>query len=191
MSNTESAGCALENANHVYRFTCRIKEYSTYYGVNATVAPEIGKWTSLVGTYDGKTMKLYIDGVLNGSYSVTGTISPSNIPINIFAEQNADKYVISQGSIKEVFAINDTMTAEEVASWYNGNDIDNSNAVFHYKFDEVARHNKDFNYKINNLNGVFTSITCNHHTNYNYKFGTSTVNIPNIIQSDVCNIGLN
>jgi len=42
------------------------------------VAPAAGTWAYVVGTYDGATQKVYVNGVLKGQASVTGNIRYSN-----------------------------------------------------------------------------------------------------------------
>ena len=41
---------------------------------STTISSMIGSWHQVVGTYDGSTMKIYIDGALEGSTSITNAI---------------------------------------------------------------------------------------------------------------------
>lgn len=45
-----------------------------YRQVHSTNNYELNKWYHVVGTYDGTTMKLYIDGVLNNTLNISGVI---------------------------------------------------------------------------------------------------------------------
>ena len=39
--------------------------------LNSTVVPQLGKWYHVVGVYDGRTTKIYLDGKLNNTKVVT------------------------------------------------------------------------------------------------------------------------
>jgi len=61
-----------------------------------------GQWASLITVYDGKEMKLYVDGVLSGSTLLKGKISDPNIktPFVIGAYKDKDEFFPMSGRIK-------------------------------------------------------------------------------------------
>ncbi len=50
--------------------------------------PKLGKWTQFICTYDGKKMKLYVDGVLNSASDCNYTLGYSNMPLRIGTDTN-------------------------------------------------------------------------------------------------------
>jgi hypothetical protein len=59
-----------------------------------------GKWTHVAATYDGATMKLFVDGILEGSsQSQSGAIIPADAPLTIGGYIDADERVPFVGAI--------------------------------------------------------------------------------------------
>jgi len=52
---------------------------------NGSTSFNVGQWYHLVGCYDGSTMRLYVDGVEDGSKSQTGNINSSTAPVRLGA----------------------------------------------------------------------------------------------------------
>ncbi len=94
-----------------------------------------GNWHYIAGVFDGSTKYLYVDGNLDASVSVTGTISTTNGPVEIatnsdWSGRNFD------GLIDEVRIWNGPRTQTEIQNHMNnvltGNE---SGLVAYYKFD--------------------------------------------------------
>lgn len=58
---------------------------NTHTIITANTAITTNTWHHLVGTYDGATMKLYIDNVLVGSQTKTGIFADDTTPLLIGA----------------------------------------------------------------------------------------------------------
>ena len=190
MSNTESGGCAIQDRYTYYKFMCYIEENSAYSYVDSTISPVRNEWISIVATYDGNNMKIYINGKLDSTSAVTGNIGISPYDIYIFLESSQyefdyDQY--TQGYIKEAFVLKKALTAEEIYNWHNYEELDNTDAIFHYKINEKANYNQDLEYKINDLNGKYKSISCQNNK-YSYNYGDNTITLPKEVQSDICTI---
>lgn len=72
-----------------------------------------GNWHLLVGTYDGKKMKLYVDGELDMAMEATGLINQDDYPVNIGA--NAQKKERDfEGWIDELGILKRALSASEV-----------------------------------------------------------------------------
>jgi hypothetical protein len=51
--------------------------------VEAAAALEVGRWTHLAGTYDGATLRIYMDGRLEATRALAGAIRTSSAPFRI------------------------------------------------------------------------------------------------------------
>ncbi len=80
--------------------------------VTSTAVPQVGAWTHLVGTYDGSTIKLYVDGVLDVQLSYTGTPPTTGQPMSIGQRSNGT--FTFDGLIDEVSIYNRALTDAEI-----------------------------------------------------------------------------
>ena len=87
----------------------------SFHSVNIA-APSINTWHHIVGTYDGATMKLYLNGTLAGSTTVA--ITPYQNSNDLQVIQNA--YPID-GRVGAARLYNRALTSEEVQQNYNAN----------------------------------------------------------------------
>lgn len=76
-----------------------------------------GAWTHLAATYDGATVKLYVNGSLVGSTPISGTIPASTGALRIGGNTLWGEYF--QGRIDEVRVYNRALTAAEVLNDMN------------------------------------------------------------------------
>ena len=70
----------------------------------------------MVATYDGATMKIYLDGHLDIQQSHTGTITAATNPLYIGKSFTNEEF---PGYIKEVKIFNRALTEEEIKIEYN------------------------------------------------------------------------
>ncbi len=77
-----------------------------------TAALAINTWSHLAGTYDGTTLKLYLNGNLVSSVSVSGTIPTSTGALSIGGDSGSGQYWT--GKIDEVRVYNRALSATEV-----------------------------------------------------------------------------
>ncbi len=77
----------------------------------------VNEWYHIVGTYDGTTMRLFLNGTQIASSPVTGNISGYNTPLYFGVNgANGEDYL---GLIDESGIWNRALTAEEIDSLYN------------------------------------------------------------------------
>ncbi|MCB9195084.1 MAG: T9SS type A sorting domain-containing protein [Flavobacteriales bacterium] len=95
-----------------------------------------GTWTHVAATYDGSMMKVYINGVLDGSAPFSGTLAAStnNLKIGGGLSNNSEYF---PGDIAEVRFWNVARTDAEIAAMYDKQLIGNENGlVAYYQFEE-------------------------------------------------------
>ena len=78
----------------------------------------LNQWTHVVGTYDGNLIRIYINGVPDGSNTHTGLIAPSTDVLRIGAENST--YKIFNGTIDEVKIYNRALNEDEIRNNYFG-----------------------------------------------------------------------
>jgi len=76
-----------------------------------------GVWTHLAGTYDGSTLKLYINGNLVSSKSVSGAATTSSNPLRIGGNTVWGEYF--NGLIDEVRIYNKALSQSEIQTDMN------------------------------------------------------------------------
>jgi len=104
---------------------------TTYMLANGTIAVNDNNWHHLSGTYDGTTIKLYIDGVLNvSSTTKTGTqVTNSTSPFQIGVRNVTG--IPFNGIIDHVKVYNYARSAEQIHY-----DMATGSPIAHYSFDE-------------------------------------------------------
>jgi hypothetical protein len=101
---------ALLMVSGVPRFHVRLG--NTTYTLNAATTLTTNTWKHIAGTYDGTTMRLYIDGVLSASKTATGNVTPFTTPLRIGA--NGGLAQLWSGSIDDIRVYNRALTAAEI-----------------------------------------------------------------------------
>ena len=88
--------------------------------VAVSVSPLLGVWVNIVGSYDGSTMRLYVNGDLQGSTSFTGgIINNQSSTLWLGALPLATPPFWTGCNMSQVSIHNRALTAGEVAQNYN------------------------------------------------------------------------
>ena len=82
-----------------------------------SAALPINTWSHLAGTYDGTTLRLYVNGVQVASRAQTGSIATTTNPLQIGGDSFFGQYF--QGTIDEVRIYNRALTATEIQNDMN------------------------------------------------------------------------
>jgi MSHA biogenesis protein MshQ len=87
--------------------------------VQSTIAPVQGQWQHVAGVYNGSTLTIYVNGVANGSVSLTGTIvAPSSgyhLTIGRWAF-NSETFRSFSGDVDEVRVYPRALSAAELSA---------------------------------------------------------------------------
>ncbi|MDO8668421.1 MAG: LamG-like jellyroll fold domain-containing protein [bacterium] len=80
----------------------------------------LNTWYHIVGVYNGSEMKLYVNGVLSGSLTTSGSIATNNSPLRIGKQfWSGANYSYWNGRIDEVKIYNRALSATEVSEYFN------------------------------------------------------------------------
>ncbi len=103
-------------------FKCTgIASIRTRHGVEGNKNVNDGNWHHIVGIYDGSTVSLYIDGILDDSGEASGSIQTNDSPVFIGANSEVSDREWN-GLIDEVCVIAGAIDAKGVQALYSGED---------------------------------------------------------------------
>ncbi len=88
-----------------------------YYDGNTTILENT--WYHVVETYNGVDMKLYVDGVIDGTWNINNPISYSATDGNLFIGNMRGKNYYFKGEIDDVSIYDIALTQSQVTSLYN------------------------------------------------------------------------
>jgi hypothetical protein len=92
---------------------------SGWKAVSTTTTPLPNTWYHLVGTYDGTTMRIYLNGVLENTRNVIGNIAQNEAYLGIGTYTGAPGTYAWDGKIPIVRYYHKTLTDNEVLQNYN------------------------------------------------------------------------
>lgn len=123
--------------NDVPQFVLRINGSPSK--VESTMDLATGRWYHIAGTYDGSTMKIYINGTLQGSLSVSGTIESNDV----FAlGRNYGNDRVLDGKLDESRVWNTALSESTIREWMckkvTGAHPNYSSLLGYWRYDEGA-----------------------------------------------------
>lgn len=101
--------------NSAFEFALRTNVNRRY--VLSTTAPQQGTWYHIVGTYNGASLRIYVNGTLENAVSLSGTITNSTTPVRIGSRTSGDRFF--NGDIDELALYNRALTPSEISTRYN------------------------------------------------------------------------
>ncbi|MDF2692902.1 MAG: Autotransporter adhesin, partial [Labilithrix sp.] len=90
--------------------------------VSATVesaAVQLGAWHHVVATYDGSTMRLYLDGEQRASAPSAASLGTKALPFRIGAKSAMDESGSLLGSMDEVAVYDRALAADRIKAHFN------------------------------------------------------------------------
>jgi len=90
-----------------------------FIGVGSTVNPFDGQWHHIAGTWDGSTIRFYVDGVLQGTQPFTTPVNNTR-PMNIgYSWGGGAPQRFFDGQVDEVEIFNRALSVAEIQSMFN------------------------------------------------------------------------
>ncbi len=116
---------------------CFYPQINGYKAVNSSEEIKIGTWYTLVATYDGQTIKIYINGVETANYPITDNIRGSTEPIFLGANPGS-LYggAFAYATFSDALIFDRALSESEIKANYTNipNPVDKSNLLLWYKF---------------------------------------------------------
>jgi len=106
-------GLMFDDKNHL---RMEIAKGNVQNVVNGNLVIPVNLWTHVAGVYDGSAMKIYVNGVLDNSSSLTGDIDTNNMPLSIGRSGYNRNYFA--GIIDEVRVYNISLNDSEIQALY-------------------------------------------------------------------------
>ena len=100
------------------KFGTSIQTTAGYSEVFGTTIPTAGGWYHVVSTYDGESLKLYVNGQLESSQSHSGTLVTSDAPLLFGKSGNPTDPLWLNGTLDEVSLYSRAMIATEIEARY-------------------------------------------------------------------------
>lgn len=85
--------------------------------LTADISLPLDRWVHLVGTYNGKIMRIYLDGVEHGTLARTGPVRPNNFDLCI-GNYTPGHAAYFHGLLDEVKIFKRALTPEEIVAHY-------------------------------------------------------------------------
>jgi len=82
--------------------------------IQSTTSPEQNVWYHIVGVYDGTQMHIYVNGVLENSKSVSGTLKNSGNPCYIGSKSQTERFF--NGVLDEISIYDIALSQEDIAT---------------------------------------------------------------------------
>ena len=141
---------------------------STYNFTVMTSDLPLNTWTHLTGTFDGSTIKIYVNGVLNNSAATTfNSLVYGSAVLNLGSWSNGNNYPIT-GKLNDVRVYSHCLAAKEVKELSKG-------LVLHYRLSGPGQENLIKNSQLKTEWAIGDIQRCNNPTGYNFNNGCLTI----------------
>ncbi len=151
--NWENGGGGISiNKNNSIDFKLYIG--GSYRLVQSIIKIEANKYYTIVGTYDGSQMKLYINGQLDNTFAISGNILASTVSFGVAANPNSSSYVdYSDAIISDIGIYKTALTDTQISTNFCDNvNFIKENSLLIYNF----KNENNFNNTIIDINNINT-----------------------------------
>ncbi|MDA0168656.1 Ig-like domain-containing protein [Solirubrobacter taibaiensis] len=112
--NANAMAYGLYADNDVDRASGHVSTNGSEVHTNGTSTLPVNTWSHLAVTYDGSSLKLYVNGTLSSQRAVTGTIDSSTLPLRIGGNNVWGEYF--RGVLDEIRVYRRALSAAELAT---------------------------------------------------------------------------
>lgn len=148
--------------------------------ITSNAAVPNGVWTYVAGVYNGNTLAIYINGVLDKSIGYTGTAVANSLPLRIGSRSDGYYY---NGAIDEVRISSIARSAEEIAEAYRAGRDHYLNKTIS-STDLSGKTSLPF-YVASDRQGTFLNLTVGESGYANYQPDANTVALWHLDEADV------
>jgi hypothetical protein len=112
-----NGGCSINSPNISNGLSFGINSGCSTADADSGTVPVAGTWYHVAGTYDGTTIKIYVNGVLQASGAYAGAINSNTFPLDI-GENSQQTGRYWSGDIDEVKVFGTALTAAQISTGY-------------------------------------------------------------------------
>ena len=137
VTNIQTGGASLNVYNGNIRFGFYDVTNAKYKSIVSPNKIEEGVWYSAVGTYDGNTVKLYVNGELVVEDTIAVTYKVVTAPFALGTNPGNTGHGTTEwfkGTISDAFVIKETLNSDTINNYYSNsfNYQTNNNTIFYY-----------------------------------------------------------
>ena len=147
----------------------------------------LNKWQHVAATYDGQTIKIYINGILEKSVTHSGIISTNSSDLEIGSRSGGSAYF--DGKIDEFRIWNDARSANEIQDYLHKSLLGNEpGLVAYYPFDQTSGTSSE-DYSQNGLSSTLNSFSGTYWVNASDREPYKTVKAGSLNSSETWKSG--
>lgn len=125
IGNQHASGFTLlKTSSDIFRISVYDNAISDYVRLNSNMKADLNTWYTIVVTYDGSLLNMYIDGNLEGSLPVVIELkygfTPIMLGVNPSYKSKLDKEYLN-GIISDVMVIDEALTENQISTYYASN----------------------------------------------------------------------
>jgi len=121
INNYQNAGFGFYYSSVLNDICASIHNGTEYIRIYSNITVTNDTWYTLSLTYDGTTLKMYVDGDFQGEILESNSLLNSIYPIVIASNLNTNGYVeFSNIEVSDTYIYDDALTEEEVTTYFSG-----------------------------------------------------------------------
>lgn len=163
-SGSQGLELYLKGSTNILRFGLYSSVYNSFVYVGSSTTMEVNKWYTVVGVYNNGSFKLYINGVLDNTRSLTvDTVGKLNAPILIGALGDNNGNAVGDyfnGTISDINVVSNIIGEQPIKNNYNTTFtyMNHFSSLFYYNLRSLESRNIGTEIPIKSINSMYTWI---------------------------------